>query len=254
MNRYPIVFALLAIGSIAAGGCSGVPNPDLFMDRDAVAGSSSGGPGPAPSPTVGGPGSSPAGGGQGAAADADVPVAHDAGGTSPGPAEAGNSSSDAARVATGDGDATVAPGPSRDAGRLDGSSAPDSGDTGRNDGSADASLAVFACGTRTCTLGTQTCCVAGGSRGPAMQTATCVTGTQCPAAASAALRCTQSADCDATQVCCFSESGPTPTSRCLAQCGPNERQLCDPTATGDCPGRRLACMPLNLPVTLGTCQ
>ncbi len=101
-------------------------------------------------------------------------------------------------------------------------------------------IANIACGTTTCPIPAETCCVSelanGGDRSFA-----CVAGATCPNPGGggdvAALKCSSSANCAAGTVCCVSEKDGRAASECKATCGNGEAQLCDRNAPdgGGCP-------------------
>lgn len=99
----------------------------------------------------------------------------------------------------------------------------------------------IACGTTTCPIPAETCCVSdvqNGGRGFA-----CVAGSTCPQPAggggdTTALKCASSANCASGTVCCVTENGGVASSECKASCtGGDSAQLCDPKQgdAGGCP-------------------
>jgi hypothetical protein len=115
---------------------------------------------------------------------------------------------------------------------------------------------TFPCGSQSCSIATQICCVAQNGRG-----AVCVSGSDCAAADAgqpgdlAGLKCTGAANCAQGTVCCIDPSG---NSACAASCDQNGAQLCDPAAANPGCGDAGACSSRNigdwgLPRTFGTC-
>jgi hypothetical protein len=118
-----------------------------------------------------------------------------------------------------------------------------------NDAAADeAATTGPTCGATRC--GADTCCVAidGG--------ASCHT--TCPNQ-SAALACTSSGDCASGLVCCMHKltTNNATVATCVAQCGPNDVQLCslpsDPTCNASEPCSSSNIKDWNLPESFGTC-
>ncbi len=106
-------------------------------------------------------------------------------------------------------------------------------------GGPDAALGV-ACGTATCTLGTQECCVSGGIGG---STQTCVTAGTCQ---DNVLSCDGPEDCNGTDVCCGTGSfgggggGGGVSTTCAADCtGGQSAVLC--RVDTDCPSAEPKC-------------
>jgi hypothetical protein len=120
----------------------------------------------------------------------------------------------------------------------------------------------IACGTATCPLPEQKCCVseltAGGSHSFA-----CVLGAvDCPRApdsvATVGLACSGAANCPDGTVCCAEVVNGNNVSSCQASCPTRSAQLCDPAASksGCSPSDRCsngAVGTLGLPRTFGTC-
>ena len=117
--------------------------------------------------------------------------------------------------------------------------------------------ASLPCGTTTCAIPGQVCCVSQLQNAPPPFAYACATATTCPRN-DTALACSSSANCPANEVCCVHPNTAGATSSCQAACGANDAQLCDPNAlpTG-CP-QNATCSNANitdwgLPGTFGTC-
>jgi hypothetical protein len=123
------------------------------------------------------------------------------------------------------------------------------------------STTILTCGSTTCAIPTQNCCVEriGGGKTAFGCAATCPSIDA--GADTAALKCSGQANCAAGTVCCVSQAGANgATSQCQATCTANQAQLCDPKAvpTGCGGDAGNACSNQNigdwaLPQTFGTC-
>lgn len=173
--------------------------------------------------------------------------------------------------------------PAGDAGGADGASSSSSGSTGSGgpreagaggvtaDGGIDPPNAApggdttqVACGSASCPIPAETCCVSDTPNGLAYA---CVAGATCPQATgggnTTALKCTSSANCGGGTVCCVTQNNGTTSSECKTTCtntgGGDTAQLCDPAKAdaGGCP-TNAPCSNDNigdwgLPNTFGTC-
>jgi hypothetical protein len=148
-------------------------------------------------------------------------------------------------------------------GGSSGSSGGSSGSSGGSSSGGDASSGTEAgggtaltCGTLTCTVPGQTCCVTQSGGQPPF-TFACENGSTCSNPNAVALQCTSTADCPATEVCCFQQQQGGGSSQCVAQCGGGGTQLCDPHApnNGGCPqGQQCNTQGGGgLPGSVGTC-
>lgn len=149
----------------------------------------------------------------------------------------------------------------------DGSKGPPGSDAGTDasngtvpsvDGSTGGDPQLLACGSVSCSVPAQSCCV---SDPPSYA---CISGPSCPVndagVSATALRCSGAANCAPNTVCCVYE---TPTkqvaSDCKPACGGGEAQLCNPTAANSgCAPDAGACSSANvsdwgLPSTYATC-
>lgn len=126
----------------------------------------------------------------------------------------------------------------------------------------------IACGSTTCALPAQTCCVYPFANPPPDFSYSCATGAGCPDAGGGggggggnvtALKCSGAANCPASTVCCVSQTNAGTSSDCQTACTKNQAQLCDPAAMpSGCAGDAGACSNANigdwgLPGSFGTC-
>ena len=171
-------------------------------------------------------------------------------------------------------DATPADGAAADAAASDAQdAAPSGGDGGAGeDGGPGGNTTQMTCGSATCALPADTCCVYGNANagnagaGPSFIFG-CAGGATCPAEPAGydpanSLKCGSAANCAAGMVCCVTSDGPTNnliSSECKASCTAVQpaftARLCDPAAApiGGC-----ACSSNNidswtLPNGYGTC-
>jgi hypothetical protein len=118
------------------------------------------------------------------------------------------------------------------------------------------------CGSASCTIPAQTCCVDATGNTPVLA---CVNAKDCASVDggsnpkdSVALKCTGSANCDGGKVCCVTSNKGAAFSECLPTCGQGSAQLCDPAAASAGCGDAGACSNDNigdwgLPDTFATC-
>lgn len=136
------------------------------------------------------------------------------------------------------------------------------GDGGINppDAGPGGSTTIINCGSTTCAIPAQTCCVdrLGGGM-TAYGCATTCAGIDA-GADTTALKCSGQANCAAGTVCCVQQvgGGNGAASQCQASCGPNQAQLCAPTATVSGCDAGVICSNNNigdwsLPPTYATC-
>lgn len=113
---------------------------------------------------------------------------------------------------------------------ADGGAGPDSGKPGGD-------TAQLACGSTSCNIPGESCCVDRVSN--VVFQYTCVAGASCPVVGGGgggggdpgtALKCSAAANCPAGTKCCIQQNGGVTSSSCKATCGGNEAQLCDPGA------------------------
>lgn len=93
--------------------------------------------------------------------------------------------------------------------------------------------ATINCGTTTCSIPSQTCCVAS-SGGGALAYSCSAADAGCAAPAggdSIALTCSSGANCALGTVCCVRQTTTGAASVCKPACEQNEAQLCDPKAS-----------------------
>jgi hypothetical protein len=198
----------------------------------------------------------------------------------------GSTATDTSGVSTDAGVDDAASGASTDAATTttggargpDGSVVADGGSgTGANTGPG-GTTSNLPCGSATCLIPAETCCVTDTGTGYAFA---CVSGPTCPAGGGGgtggndaggdgggnntggagnvgAFKCTSAANCPQGTVCCVTAPNDLASSSCQASCGPTDAQLCDPkaTATG-CP-TSAPCSSANigdwtLPASFGTC-
>lgn len=144
--------------------------------------------------------------------------------------------------------------------------------SGDASGGPGGSVKTLPCGTATCRVPAESCCLT--DNGDGTFTFACVVGASCPSATAGgntpvALGCSSSVNCAAGSVCCITQqnensgdqngdNGDRGKSSCKPSCGSQEAQLCDPKATDNgCP----ASAPCStskaesweLPSTFGTC-
>jgi hypothetical protein len=124
-------------------------------------------------------------------------------------------------------------GPGRDGGALDeGGRLPDV------DAGPGGTTSSLPCGTATCGIPAETCCVSNSRSG---RSYACVTGAACPTGGAGAettgLKCSSSANCALDLVCCISVQNGAASAQCVpaASCvlvdgGHDTAQLCDPKA------------------------
>ena len=93
------------------------------------------------------------------------------------------------------------------------------------------SASALPCGTATCVLPAESCCVSDLGNG-SLGYACIATGARCGAGGgnATALSCSATANCPAGSVCCASDAIRPTSSQCRSACGPKEAQLCDPKA------------------------
>lgn len=153
-----------------------------------------------------------------------------------------------------------------------GSDAPDGtvvADGGVNppDAGPGGSTTTLTCGTATCSIPAQSCCVQGGGGTTSFS---CVAG-NCPVPDAGAgggdvtqLKCSGTANCTSGNVCCARQQvvngRDVVTSQCQATCTGGSVQLCDPkAATSGCADAGATCVhpagggDLALPTSYGTC-
>ncbi len=144
--------------------------------------------------------------------------------------------------------------------------------TGAEAGAPGGSTAALSCGTASCFIPAESCCLT--ETGGAFSFA-CVVGSSCPGAAgdgggngngqngdTATLKCTGAANCAAPTVCCVSSVNNGATSECKTTCdgggGGDTAQLCDPSAAVTGCAAAQPCSSRNidewgLPASFGTC-
>ena len=150
-------------------------------------------------------------------------------------------------------DVTIAPGDGgADGASGDGASSAEGGSSGftdaapkpgtsggaANDGGPGGSATQLPCGTATCALATDFCCVYQNQNAPPEFLFGCASGSACPAQAGAkdptALLCSGAANCGPGAVCCVRDDGNRVWSECAATCtdsaSTKAAQLCDPAA------------------------
>lgn len=93
----------------------------------------------------------------------------------------------------------------------------------------------IACGSTTCPIPAETCCVSDLKSG-GNTSFVCVAGATCPSSGTvgdtAALKCSGAANCPGGTICCVRVvGGDNAASECKAACGADEAQLCDPKAS-----------------------
>jgi hypothetical protein len=140
------------------------------------------------------------------------------------------------------------------------------------DGGPGGSTTSISCGSTSCAIPSQSCCVertggGGGGGGGSGATYVCVSGSGCPVVDAGAgnngdppvaLQCSGAANCGPGTVCCVSQTSNTTLSSCQASCGKDSAQLCDPqAATSGCTAG-VACSSNDigdwgLPRTFATC-
>ncbi|HSQ61787.1 MAG TPA: hypothetical protein VLM85_01180 [Polyangiaceae bacterium] len=139
-------------------------------------------------------------------------------------------------------------------GGASGTTALAGGGTTTNDGGPGGNPQVVSCGTSTCSIPAQACCVF--ETTPAW-TYGCVDGTTCPVLAGGpngagvqgtALGCSGAANCTGGDVCCvFENANKQVVSACQATCPAGGAQLCDPTAASSgCAADAGACSSANI--------
>jgi len=129
-----------------------------------------------------------------------------------------------------------------DGGGRDGSST-----GGGGDGGSGGNAQSIACGTTTCEIPRDSCCVYD-TMPPSYQ---CVTGAACPSmnggGAGVSLQCSGAANCAAGTVCCVSRSSTGVAATCKVVCTGSEAQLCDPNAASSgCSANAGACSTNNI--------
>lgn len=142
------------------------------------------------------------------------------------------------------------------------------GGTGAEAGAPGGTTSTLLCGSATCLIPTESCCLSSVNSTFAFA---CVVGATCPAASgsgdgggngqngdTASLKCTSAANCAAGTVCCVSAPNNGATSECKPSCAPMDAQLCDPAAatTGCAPAEPCSSRKIDdwgLPPTFGTC-
>ncbi len=166
-------------------------------------------------------------------------------------------------------DGSPAPSPDANGGRFTDASPMIGSDGGAaDDGGAGGSTAQVPCGTTTCALATDFCCVYQANNGPSDFVFGCATGSGCPQVANAndptALLCSGAANCAPGSLCCVSDDGNRVWSECAASCAPPAgggtatAQLCDPAAAQTGCSTSAACSSnkiddWNLPNGYATC-
>lgn len=190
----------------------------------------------------------------------------DGGGSSSG--DTGTSTTDSGNNNNGDAGGSS----SGDSGNTNDSGNPGNADGGNEGGSPGGSTSTLSCGSATCSIPAQSCCITN-PPGPNNFAFACVTG-GCAVDAGpggggdppTALKCSGQANCGPGTVCCVSTGNNTTTSECKASCGGggggggDTAQLCDPAApaaSNGCP-QNAPCSTNNigdwgLPNTFGTC-
>jgi hypothetical protein len=106
---------------------------------------------------------------------------------------------------------------------------------------------VINCGSTTCAIPTDTCCV--DRLGGGMTAYSCAT--TCPGIAAGgdttALKCSGQSNCAAGTVCCVQQVGAAgASSACQVTCGVNQAQLCAPTAAVSGCGAGVTCSNANI--------
>lgn len=120
---------------------------------------------------------------------------------------------------------------------------------------------ALSCGTSTCALPGQLCCIAGPAAGPSYA---CVTGTSCPIVnpgnnpGSAALSCSVQSNCTAGLFCCLDIVSGQSVSTCKSSCAASPAQLCDRFIADNGCAVQKPCSNANtndfgLPATYATC-
>jgi hypothetical protein len=127
-------------------------------------------------------------------------------------------------------DASTTPGPNGSVVADGGVDPPDAGPGG--------DTSQLTCGTASCAIPAQTCCIAPVPGDP-NRSYSCVVGSTCPRPDGGggrgdgeivALKCSSGANCGAGTVCCVTQSNGVTSSECKATCGQDEAQLCDQKA------------------------
>lgn len=146
-----------------------------------------------------------------------------------------------------DGGADAASGGSGAGGSATGAGSSGSTIPGGNVGGPGGDTQSLACGSVSCAIPAESCCVSE-TNGFA-----CIGGTTCPApdagggGSSTALRCSGAANCPAGTACCVYETNGVVAADCKPSCGKSEAQLCDPTAaTSGCAPGSGACSSKNI--------
>ena len=179
-------------------------------------------------------------------ADAFAVDAGDDGSTS-GDAQHGDGAAAGGDAALGDDGSPTDTGAPRDGGSPFTDAAPAfSGDGGgANDAGPGGTVSQIACGSTSCSLATDFCCVYRANNPPPEFLFDCASGSGCPTNPAAnndatALACSSAANCPPSTVCCVNDNGRRVWSQCQTACtsgsGVQSAQLCDPTAaTTGCP-------------------
>lgn len=178
----------------------------------------------------GGAGDGSAGGDGGSTSNADGASTFDGGGTTD---DAG-----------GNGDGGTPPS-LRDAGIFTDAAPAITGDGGAaDDAGPGGSVSQISCGSTSCALATDFCCVYDNKNAPPDFLFTCASGSACPNLAGGkdptALGCSSAANCPTSTVCCIRDDGNRIWSECSATCTDTgsitAAQLCDPNAASTgCP-------------------
>jgi hypothetical protein len=137
----------------------------------------------------------------------------------------------------------------------DGGSSPEAGPGG--------STSSVVCGSTTCAIPSDMCCVFQPAAPPPDFTYACGGGAACPPGVggngTTSLKCSSAANCPSNTVCCAHPVGNDVASSCQATCTGTDAQLCDPrAASSGCVGDAGTCSSMNigdwnLPATFGTC-
>jgi hypothetical protein len=180
--------------------------------------------------------------------DALAPAPTEAGTNNPDPTKDAASAIDAA-TAVDAGDSAALP---QEAGGGDGGiNPPDAGPGG--------STTVLACGSTSCAIPAETCCVSQvGGGGTAYGCAvSCMTGGGGGGGGDTALKCGGQANCAAGTVCCVRQVNNGAASECKPSCAKNEAQLCSLTAAASgCVGSTCSSQKIGdwgLPTSYATC-
>jgi hypothetical protein len=112
------------------------------------------------------------------------------------------------------------------------------------------------CGTTTCAIPAQSCCVSQSDNGTAYSCSAADAG--CGGGDNSALKCSGAANCPPGQVCCVRTTNNGAASDCQTACNGNQAQLCDPKATPTGCDAGVNCSNNNigdwgLPPTYATC-